>query len=139
MGNIRGFVNNPAAFMFSAFMRKFGKGVGVVALALVIFEAVKFIISEMLKPGRLLDLRFKRVITKEIIAFRRREDQQNLKQGFSNIIITTSPRLRGGQNKFVNTLDLVRNNAIPENIGFSAIDASGRSMSKSKRTHRAGR
>ena len=37
------------------------------------------------------------ILAKEIIAFRRREEQQKLKQGFSNLIITSSSRLRGGQ------------------------------------------
>ena len=89
IGNLQSFVSNPAGFIIQTFIRKFAKGVGIVALAIIIFEAVKFAISEMLKPGRFLDLRFKRDITKEIISFRRREEQQKLKQGFSSIIITS--------------------------------------------------
>jgi len=139
MANLRGFVENPVQFMVQAVFKKFARGVGVVAFALIIFEAVKWIVGELLKPGRLLDLRFKRIASDEILSFRRREDQQRIKQGLSNIIITTQPRLRGGQGQIVNTLDLVRNNAIPAGIGQHAFvgssvmsEASGVSFSKSK-------
>ena len=91
-GNVKEFAKNPFTFITGTVFRKFAKGAGIIALAVIIFEAVKFIISELLKPGRLLDRRFKRNIKDELIAFRRREDQQKLKQGFSNIIITTTPR-----------------------------------------------
>jgi len=134
MGNLRGFVSNPVQFMIQTVFKKFARGVGVAAFALIIFEAVKFIISELLKPGRFLDLRFKRDINKEIIAFRQREDQQKLKQGFSNIIITTQSRLRGGQGQIFNTLDAVAGRTkFPDNIGQSSISvlAAGVSLSKS--------
>ena len=121
MGNVRQVATNPVMFMMHTFMRKFAKGGGAIALALIIMEAVKWIISELLKPGRMLDVRFKRDISKEIIAFRRREEQQKLKQGFSNLIITSSSRLRGGQGQVTNTLDMVRNNNFPENIGMAPI------------------
>jgi len=133
-GNIRQLATDPAGFIVQTFIRKFAKGVGVIAFALIIFEAVKWVIGELLKPGRFLDLRFKRDINQEIIAFRRREDQQKLKQGFSNIIITTQGGLRGGQNQITNTLDLVRagRDSFPTSIGQSNILllASGMSLSK---------
>jgi len=137
-GNVMEFAKNPFTFITGAFFKKFAKGVGVIALAAIIFAAVKVVISELLAPGRSLDRRFKRDIKNEIIAFRKREDQQKLKQGFSNIIITTSPRLRGGQNQITNTLDLVRTNTFPTNIGESTIlnQASGLSLSKNKGTGR---
>ena len=133
-GNLQQFARNPFTFIIGNVFRKFAKGAGVLALVALITAAVKVIISELLKPGRLLDLRFKRDIRDEIIAFRRREDQQKLKQGFSNIIITTMPRLRGGENQIVNTLDLTRTNNFPVNIGQSniLIEASGVSFSKNK-------
>jgi hypothetical protein len=133
-GNIREIATNPTGFITKAFLRKFAKGAGVIALALIIFEAVKWVISELLKPGRMLDIRFKRDITKEIIAFRRREDQQNLKQGFSSIIITTTPRLRGGMNQITNTLNMAAGREkFPDNIGIAPIQvqASGVDISKS--------
>ena len=132
MGNVRQIATDPTGFLIQTFMKKFAKGIGVIALAVIIMEAVKWIISELLKPGRMLDVRFKRDISKEIIAFRRREEQQKLKQGFSNLIITSSPRLRGGQGQVVNTYDMVRNNNFPENIGMAQIQivASGAPISK---------
>ena len=140
MGNLKGFVNNPVNFIVGNVFKKLGRGIGVFALVLIIREAVKFIILELQKPGRLLDVRFKRDVRKEIIAFRRREDQQKLRQGFTNVIITTMPRLRGGQNQFVNSLDLVRENSVPENIGFSGIQlqSSGTSFSKNIGRRNAG-
>jgi len=133
-GNVRDLARNPFTFVLNTVFRKFARGVGIIALAVIIFEAVKFIISELLKPGRFLDRRFKREITKEIIQFRRREDQQKLKQGFTGIIITTMPRLRGGQNQTYNTLDRVRTNTFPAGIGQQniLIEASGVSLSKGK-------
>jgi len=140
-GNVKEFAKNPFTFITGTVFRKFAKGAGVIALAVIIFEAVKFIVSELLKPGRLLDRRFKRDIKTELIAFRRREDQQKLKQGFSNIIITTMPRLRGGQSQTYNTLDRVRTNTFPVNIGQSNIMvlASGVSLSKNKGSGRVTR
>ena len=136
-GNLQGFVENPATFIINKVFGKLAKGVGVIAFAFIIFEAVKFIIRELLKPGRLLDIRFKRDFKNELIAFRRREDQQKLRQGFANIIITSTPRLRlTAQNvgQVTNTFDLVRRNQFPENIGVNPvlIEAAGVSLSKSK-------
>jgi len=119
-GNIRELAQNPAGFIIQTFVKKFAKGVGIVALALIIFEAVKWIIGELLKPGRFLDLRFKRDINKEIIAFRRREDQQKIKQGFSSIIITSIPRLRGAGavGQVTNTLNMASGRQpFPDNFG----------------------
>ena len=133
MGNLIGFVDNPVQFIIQSVFRKFAKGAGIIAFALIIFEAVKWIISELLKPGRLLDLRFKRVAGEEILAFRKREDQQRLKQGFSNIIVTTSPRLRGGAGQIVNTLDFAAGRGkFPESVGSNPLEdlASGPSLSK---------
>ncbi len=98
-GNIKAFALNPAGFLIGSVMRKAFKGAGVLILVTLIFDAVKFIISELLKPGRLLDIRFKRDVRRELMFFRLREQQQKLRQGFSRIIVTTMPGLRGGQNQ----------------------------------------
>ena len=133
-GNIRELATNPAGFIIQTFIRKFAKGVGVIAFALIIFEAVKWIISELLKPGRFLDLRFKRDINKEIISFRKREDQQKIKQGFSNIIISSMPRLRPiNGNQITNTLNMAAGRqSFPEFIGANPIllISAGVSLSK---------
>jgi len=98
-GNIKAFALNPAGFLIGTVMRKAFKGAGILLLASLIFEAVKFIISELLKPGRLLDIRFKRDIRRELMFFRLREEQQKLRQGFSRVIVTTMAGIRGGQNQ----------------------------------------
>jgi len=136
MGNLKGFVENPATFIIGKVFGKLAKGVGVIAFAFIIFEAVKFIIRELLKPGRLLDLRFKRKIQEELIAFRRREDQQKLKQGFSNIIVTSMPRLRGSVNQArqtTNTLDAAAGRVkFIENIGIDRVGLLSAGVSFSK-------
>ena len=134
-GNIRELANNPASFMMNTMFRKLAKGAGIIGFALLIFEAVKWIISELMKPGRMLDIRFKRDINNEIIAFRQREEQQKIKQRFSSIIITTAPRLRGGQSQALNTLDIAGNRIqAPVNFGQSGViaPASGQSLSKAQ-------
>ena len=133
--NVMDFARNPSGFIVKTFIRKFARGIGVIALAVIIFEAVKAVIGELLKPGRLLDIRFKRDIRNEIIAFRKREDQQKLKQGFSSIIITSAPRLRGdqGAQAFQSLRAVAEGNAIVfNNIGLDPIiqPASGQSFSK---------
>lgn len=133
IGNVKSFATDPTGFIVQTFVKKFARGIGVIAFAVIIFEAVKWIIGELLKPGRLLDVRFKRDITKEIIAFRRREDQQKIRQGFSSIIITTQPRLRGGQGQVTNTLDLAGGRGkFPDSVGQSPIMLQASGVSKSK-------
>jgi hypothetical protein len=102
-GNVKALASDPTQFLMQTFLKKFAKGAGVIALALLIFEAVKWVISELLKPGRWLDIRFRRDIEKEILAFRSREEKQRLQQGFGNVIVTTMPRLRGGEGQVYNT------------------------------------
>ncbi len=102
-GNVKSFANNPTQFMFQTFMKKFARGAGIIALGLMIFEAVKWVIGELMKPGRWLDRRFRRNIENEILAFRSREEKQKLQQGIGNIIVTTMPRLRGGEGQTFNT------------------------------------
>ena len=48
MGNVRQLATDPTGFIMQTFMKRFAKGVGVIALALIIMEAVKWIISELL-------------------------------------------------------------------------------------------
>jgi hypothetical protein len=98
-GNVKAIAANPTSFIVNTFIRKFAKGAGAVALALLIFDAVKWVVAELAKPGRLLDRKFKRDIHNEILAFRKREDKQKLAQGYSRIIVTSMPRLRGGQSQ----------------------------------------
>lgn len=106
-GNIRQLATSPVQFMMGTVFKKLAKGAGVVGLALILMEVVKFIINELMKPGRLLDRRFKRDIEREIFAFRSREEKQKLRQGFTNIIITSIGGLRGGAGQIVSGRGLV--------------------------------
>jgi len=103
-GNIRALAQNPVQFIIGSTLRKFAKGAGIAALALILFEVVKFIIAEMLSPGRFLDIRFRRDIVGEILAFRSREDKQKLLVGTSSIIVTTIGGLRGGEGQISSNL-----------------------------------
>lgn len=94
---LQGFSKNPFQFMLSNFFKKFAKGAGIVALATIIFAAVQLIISELLKPGRLLDRRFKRIAKDEILLFNSVQEQAELRQGFKTVIITTMSFLSGGE------------------------------------------
>lgn len=96
LGVVQSLARNPGGFVFGTLLRKFAKGAGAVALAIVLFETVKVIIDELTKPGRFLDVRFRERIDKQIIIFLDRREQQELRQGFKSIITTTVGGLRGG-------------------------------------------
>ena len=91
--NVKSFAANPTGFVGNVLFRKFAKGAGVLLLVTLIFEAVKTIIDELLKPGRLLDIRFIRIVDKEILRFRQREEKREIQQGLSRDIVTSGPRL----------------------------------------------
>jgi hypothetical protein len=133
LGNFRSLLNNPSGFIMSTFIQKFAKGVGVFTLALVLMEAVKVSITGLTKPGRLLDIRFKRDIRNEIAAFESRKNQQSIRQGFSSIILTSTPYMRGsvgqaGQTTY--SLNNVRTGNLPNNYGFDpmSIPSSGQEL-----------
>jgi len=115
VSNLQTFSKDPFKFLFSTFFKKFAKGAGIVALATVIFAAVQFIISELLKPGRLLDRRFKRIAKDEILLFNSREEQAELRQGFRTVVITTIPFLRGSELRGQISGNLYNPTAIPMN------------------------
>jgi len=104
IGNVRGLATNPAQFFIRSMLGKFTKGAGVLALAFVLFEVVKFIVAELLKPGRVLDRRFRDDIENRFIAFRNREESAKLFEGTTaSIIVTTIGGLRGGENMVSST------------------------------------
>lgn len=113
--NLAGFSKDPFAFMLNRFFKKFARGAGIIALATVIFAAVQLIISELMKPGRLLDRRFKRVAKDEILLFNSREEQAELRQGFRTVTITTVPFLRGSELRGQISGNLYNPSAIPMN------------------------
>ena len=126
-GNVKSLANNPTSFIFQTFMRKFAKGAGVVALALLIFEAVQWIIGELMKPGRWLDRRFRRDIEHEILAFRSREEKQKLNQGINSVIVTSIGGLRGGSGQTFYTQRSVKDGVslFPKNFTPPVIAAQG--------------
>ena len=139
-GNVKSLASDPSQFMFRTFMKKFAKGAGVIALALIIFEAVKWVISELLKPGRWLDRRFRRDIEHEILAFRSREEKQKLQQGLSSLIVTSMPGLRGGMGQTFNSYRSVAKGEALFNKNFThpITVADGTSLSKHKGRGRFG-
>ena len=136
-GNIKGLAANPLTFIMSAVFRKIPKVIsraGPIGILLILIEELaRFAINELLKPGRALDRRFKLIVEKQTIQFLARKDQQKLKQGFAQIIITSMSGLRGGQGQTYNTFDHVRDRTLPPAIGANPILLqSGVSISKNR-------
>jgi hypothetical protein len=116
-GNIKKIAGDPFQFITAALLKKFGKfaRAGIWgAIALLAVEVTKWAIDEMMKPGRPLDRRFRRKAQDEIFLFNERKEQQELRQGFKEVRVTTVQGLRGvasqGQvygNLFTGGLDIV--------------------------------
>ena len=98
-GNIKSLSTNPASFVIRALGTKIGKAgakAGLVGfVALIAAEVANFVIDELYKPGRLKDPRFREAIDQQILKFMERREQQQLKQGFKQVITTTLGGLRG--------------------------------------------
>jgi len=138
-GNVQSMAANPSQFIMTTFFKKFAKGAGLISLGLLLFGVVQWIISEMLKPGRFLDRRFRRNIEEEILAFRSREEKQKLNQGFASIIVTSIGGLRGSSGaQVVNTLQMVGQGIQPFNNNFqqSNLTPEGVSSKDKGRTNR---
>lgn len=106
-GNVKGLASNPSRFIFQAFAGKLAamaRGGLYVALALIIYEIVQWVIDESMQAGRWLDRRFRRVAQEEILGFITRKEQQELRQGFKDIRVTTQQGLRGGQGQVYGNL-----------------------------------
>lgn len=115
LSNLQGMTKDPFKFMLVNVFKKFARGAGVLALATIIFTAVQIIISELMKPGRLLDRIFKRVARDEILLFNSREEQAELRQGFRTVIVTTMPFLSGSEVRGQVSGNLYNPTAIPQN------------------------
>ena len=99
-GNVKQMATNPVQFIFATTIKKLGKFARFGAFAFFAFlidQGVRFAINEAMKPGRWLDRRFKRIIKSEILLFNTEREQQELRQGFRSVIITTMKFLRGDQ------------------------------------------
>lgn len=97
IGNITSFAKNPFRFITGAVFKKFTKGAGIAALAVIIFEAVKAIFLELFKPGREFDTQFRERISQQILIFLERKEQRELRQGNKQVITSTIGGLRGNQ------------------------------------------
>ena len=95
-GNIKSIATNPFQFISSIFIKKLVRGGIIVGIALLIFEMIQFIIAELMKPGRWLDRRFRRISRDEILTFTDERTQAELTQGFKEVRVTTMEGLRGG-------------------------------------------
>jgi len=115
VSNLRGISKDPFKFMLNNFFKRFARGAGIVALATIIFAAVELIISELFKPGRLLDIIFRRVAKDEILLFNTTEEQAELRQGFRTVTVTTIPFLRGNDLRGQISGNLYNPTAIPMN------------------------
>jgi len=127
-GNIKQMASDPVQFVFGAMAKKIpkiAKGGFVAGFAILVGqEVLKFIVQELQKPGRPFDIRLKRKIQDEIMIFRRREEKAKLLRGFSRIIVTTMPRLRGGQFQTSDTFRMIAGPGIegaPSGIGSPGI------------------
>lgn len=97
-GNVKQMATNPVQFIFGTVIKKMGKFAKFGAFAffaLLIDQAVKFVLNELMEPGRILDRRFKLLADKQILLFTERKEQQELRQGFKSLIVSTIPGLRG--------------------------------------------
>ena len=97
-GNVKQLATNPLQFIFATTIKKLGKFAKFGAFAffaLLIDQAIKFTLNELMQPGRLLDRRFKLLADKQILLFTERKEQQELRQGFKTLIVSTIPGLRG--------------------------------------------
>ncbi|MCH7589527.1 hypothetical protein IIB34_00640 [PVC group bacterium] len=94
-GNIKAMASNPIGFLVAMFSRTLIKVISVIGIVAIIAEIVRFAIMEALKPGRMLDRRFKRLAQDEIQIFWDHQEQQKLRQGFRDVR-STNPGLRGG-------------------------------------------
>ncbi len=96
-GNVQELARDPFQFIFGKVFKKFSKGAGVLFLATLIGAAVQYILFELMKPGRPFDRRFKREVRNEILLFNNAREQQELRQGFKSVIVTSIGYLRAHQ------------------------------------------
>lgn len=94
---LQSFAKNPFEYLLTTFFKKMPKGTPHIIVILAVLAAVKIVIAELMKPGRLLDRRFKRLARDEILLFNSREDQAELRQGFRTVTVTTMPFLKGAE------------------------------------------
>lgn len=100
--NLMSLVSNPGKFVVSSlgkYLGKYGRAarVGIYGvIALLVYQITMFTIDEMMKPGRPLDRRFKRIAQIETMNFYDRLLQEEIYHGYQDVRVTTISGLRGG-------------------------------------------
>ena len=101
--NLQKFTTSPGAFFLAGLGKVFKKLGGAATkggiigiIALVVYEITLFALDEMMKPGRPLDRRFKRIARLETMNFYERTLQEEIRHGYQEIRVTTMEGLRGG-------------------------------------------
>lgn len=104
--NLQKFTTSPGAFFLAGLGKAFKKLGGAATkggiigiIALIVYELTLFALDELMKPGRPLDRRFKRIARLETMNFYERTLQEELRHGYQEIRVTTMPGLRGGQSQ----------------------------------------
>jgi len=147
--NIRSIATNPAGFVMGSILKKGVKGAGVAMIALLAVEVAKFLALELFKPGRIFDIRFRQTIDKQILVFMERREQEELRQGFAEVITTTVGGLRGNNlagnisgnfynsnripNDFLDSRRVVPNNSHSQNAQTRSFNQVGQGGNRSNR------
>jgi hypothetical protein len=104
--NLMKFTSSPGQFFIAGLgkaLKRLGgaatKGGIIGIIALIVYELTLFALDELMKPGRPLDRRFKRISRLETMNFYDRIQQEELRHGYQEIRVTTMPGLRGGQSQ----------------------------------------
>lgn len=104
--NLMKFTSSPGQFFIAGLgkaLKRLGgaatKGGIIGIIALIVYELTLFVLDELMKPGRPLDRRFKRIARLETMNFYDRIQQEELRHGYQEIRVTTMPGLRGGQSQ----------------------------------------
>ncbi len=104
--NLMKFTTSPGQFFIAGLgkaLKKLGgaatKGGIIGIIALIVYELTLFALDEMMKPGRPLDRRFKRIARLETMNFYDRQLQEEIRHGYLEIRVTTMQGLRGGQSQ----------------------------------------
>ncbi len=113
--NVQQLAKDPFQFMIANVFKKLAKGAGVAAFATIFYAVVQLILTDLQKPGRAFDRKFKRDVRNEILTFTNEREQQQLRQGFKSVIITTLPFLRRSETRGQISGNLYNPTAIPEN------------------------
>lgn len=95
-GNIKSIAASPIGFIIGMLSKQLIKIVSVVGIAFLIAEIVKFVLDEAMKPGRMLDRRFRLTASEEVMNFWTHQEQEMLRRGFKDIRVSSMSGLRGG-------------------------------------------